>query len=421
MSRAAVARLLFQLPGPQRFLARTAEDLGQGRSILMLLPDGVDAGDLWRGMGDELWRRDCDVHEVWLPGIPVDHLPAAALGKALGVRWPSPAAPRTAANLAAAGSLPDVISLGGFADMPTRTRVRWLEFVSQWAQVSKNVSDRGGRPTALCLICPGGTLPAPVPGESLHLSVRYWWKTPSALETRLLCRLAEDARENAPGAGWREYILPSLAGSDFLLVEELWDDIYGGIDHLEACLLKIAQRRGWTAEMLESLDAASWRGPCPAAPDPGQLLPWARGFLSSTPEYGVELHSAAMALLGRTKEVEHRLWRAQAPLLLPLLDSLRLGLCRHLTRHYGPGWPLAWQAPASGWEEAELRESPLTCQWGHLECLVKDCPALRAERRWLQLIGLARFIRNNLAHYRAVDFNSYAALSREVEKAGETI
>lgn len=427
MSPAVVSPLLFRLPGPQRFIIRLVEDLGERRSLLVLVPDGINSEDVWCAMWDELWRREFTIYEAWLPEMRGEYLPAAALGEKLGVRWPSPTAPRTVANLAVAPFLPDVIWLGGFADLPAETRVSWLEFLLQWAQASKNIIDQGGRPATLCLICPAWTLPTPPSEGSLYLSVRWWWGMPSALELRLLCRIGEDNAQNeGVTAGWREYILPSLAGSDLSLAEWLWDDVYSDINHLTHRLVKFAERRGWTLETLKSLSADAWRGtsrmaPPPAVPDPDHLLLWGRGVLSSTPEYGLELHSAALALLGRVEEIQHRLWRAQAPLLLPLLDSLRLDLCRHLTRLYGSEWPVRWQPPQSPWETAEVRENPLATQWGHLEHLIKNYPALRAERRWLQLLGLARFIRNRLAHYRTVDFNSYKALCREIDKAKEIL
>jgi len=206
----------------------------------------------------------------------------------------------------------------------------------------------------------------------------------------------------------------------------LWDDIGGDTGHLVDRLVAFARRRGWTAEMLQPIAEEGWRGAAKTAPSvmgpgPGHLPLWGKGALTCTPEYGVEPHTAALALLGMTGEVEQRLWRGQAPLLLPLLDSLRLGICRRFSRRYGPRWPVSWQLPPSPWEAAEVRENPLACQWAHLEYLVKNCPAFEKERRSLPFIGLARSIRNRLAHFRPVEFGSYAALCRQMDKVGDVL
>lgn len=420
--------MIFRAPGPRRFIARLTEDLVDRRSLLVLVPRGVGDADLWRAMWEELWRRDLVLREVWLPELQGGRALAAALGERIGVRWPSPNVPRTAASLVALPSLPDVICLGGYCDLTLEARGLWLNFMIQWAQAAKNLVDRGERPAALCLICPAWALESLPPPESLYLSVRYWWGIPSALEIQLLCRLSsEEASNDGCTSLWREYVLPSLVGNDVELAEWLWNEVYGDIDHLVSRLCEFAERRGWTREDLEELGLDTWRRSLtgsvasPSGPDSAYLRPWGCGMLCYTQEYGLELHSAALALLGRIEEIQHRLWRAQASLLLPILDGVRLELCQYLTRLYGTEWPVRWHPPLDPREETEVRENPLGCQWGHLEYLLKHYSALRAHRSWLQLVGLARSIRNRLAHYRTVEYATYAALYREVRRVREAL
>jgi hypothetical protein len=206
----------------------------------------------------------------------------------------------------------------------------------------------------------------------------------------------------------------------------LWNDVYDGTNHTAHRLADYAQKRGWTVELLKLLGAEGWcqawlvNSP-PSRPDMQHIQLWGRGILSWTPEYGMELSSAALALMGRTDEIRHRLWRAQASILLPLLDGLRLRFCERFTRFYGPDWPVRWEQPQSYWEKIEVQENPLACQWGHLEHLVKNCSGLRAEYRWLHLIDTARVIRNRLSHYQTVEFRSYEALSREIREARDVL
>lgn len=94
---------------------------------------------------------------------------------------------------------------------------------------------------------------------------------------------------------------------------------------------------------------------------------WAHGALSWTLEFGLELHTAAMAVLGRDEEVKHRLWRGQAELLLPLIDHMRLMVCTDLAHSYGKNWPMRYGLPTSEEEKAAVQASPLACQWGYLD------------------------------------------------------
>jgi hypothetical protein len=427
MTQAGLSSLLFRVPTARLLISRVAGDLAERRSVLLLLPNGIGPDEIWHVLSDDLWRREVDFGEVWLPDARGGWTVASALGEKLGVKWPSPTASRTTANLVLAESLPDVIYLGGFAELPFEARRPWLDFVLQWAQEVKNAIDVGREPAALCLITPGWALPvADLPGR-IHLSVRYWWGIPSALETRLICRLgSDDGRDSNTAVLWREHLLPSLCGSDAELVEWLWDDVYDGMDRLADRLSEFAKRRGWTAEILRGLVVDAWQGKepdyvRPISPDPSYSALWAYGVLWYTQEYGVELHSAALALLGRVDEIRHRVWRGQAALLLPLIDELRVELCQHLTRLYGVDWVTRWQEPIDPREATEVRKSPLACQWGHLEHLLKNCPALRAHRSWLQAVALARSIRNRLAHYHPVDYGSYTALYREANRVREVL
>lgn len=45
------------------------------------------------------------------------------------------------------------------------------------------------------------------------------------------------------------------------------------------------------------------------------------------------------------EDIDHRLWRGQAALLLPFLDSIRLDLCAELTSLHGRDWPIRWKRP----------------------------------------------------------------------------
>lgn len=415
-----LATTLFLAPSIVRFLGRLIDDLSARRSVLLLLPQGVEAAAVWLRLQSRLWENDAILRSVVLSELPATSTPAALLGDALSVEWPAHDAPRTTECLSAAAGLPEVVHLDGLEHLTPESRRVWLSWLAQWAVVSHGAADRGARPTALLVIAPAAAVLPQVPESGPCLAVHWWWGFPSVLEMRLVCRLAGGDGELNTRTLWREFVLPAVAGSNVLLAAHLWDELCEGIDHLLARLLAFAEVQGWEKERLQAMGAehlASFPGSAAnrsASPPSRWQELYAWGAAGWTLEYGLELDTAALAALGRTEEVLHRVWRGQANLILPLIDQARLGLCDRLTRRHGPDWPLRWGSPSSLEEEEELRQSPLACGWGHLERLLRDCHHLSSERYWLPLSSAARRLRNELAHYRPVQFGEFESLWHEI-------
>jgi hypothetical protein len=240
---------------------------------------------------------------------------------------------------------------------------------------------------------------------------------------QLLCRLGNSDEELSPASRWREYVIPALAGNDVSLAEYMWDKADLDADSLLSCLCSFGEEHTWTASFLQDCGAAEFTASVNGntasslrSPPMSHRTLWAHGALCWTPEYGPELHSAALALLGRYEEVRHRLWRGQASLLLPFIDSVRLSLCAYLSRRYGHDWPLRWRQPDSPDEVLALQESALSCQWGYLERLIDNCPHFRSERGFLSLVTAMRWIRNELAHYRPITLKDFASVLRKIRQ-----
>ena len=412
-----------RIPSIQHFLGLLTEDLASRRSILVLLPTGVDSSEVWALLQTELWRREFWVTEISLPDLPSDCPPVVALSESLGVSWPSDDTPRTVANLMATEDLPDVVQLDGLDELHEGTREAWLAFLARWREASHSLVDGGRVPTALCVITPAKAVLHRVPESDVRLALHWWWGFPSALEVRLLCRLANGTDSSATSARWREHLLPALAGSDLSLARFLWDDLRADDETLIQRLRLFAEEQGWSVRDLSEWGAERWGGAKNYAgihqmsSPPVKLRPlWMHGALSWTLEYGLELHPAALALLDRQEELRHRLWRGQAELLLPLLDDLRLTVCGSLTRAHGRDWPVRWYQPASPIEEEEVEDNPLACGWGYLAWLLRKCSQLGSERRLLSLVSQAHRIRNELAHYRPVAFRDFERLWGELHR-----
>lgn len=417
------AAFLFQMPSARQLFNVMLADLRQGRSILVLLPDGVDPTLLLPDLLDGLENINLYMQEIFIPELD-SQSPVASLGASLGVTWSSSNTPRTVENLAKNADLPDVLILDGFDELNQEDRIRWLNLMVQWAQVCQGrrstSEDDLDIPPALCLVTQASNISYPPPQSNVLLAIRVWWGIPTTLEMQLLCQLAAE-QDTSPSSRWKEYTIPAIVGSDLNLADYLWAAEYRNNGQLTHELRSYAQKRGW-----EQTGIKDW---------PVHVLPqnnnasfeawqfsrslydaWARGLVHWTPEYGLEPHSGILALLDQQETLDHRLWRGQARFLLSEIDKTRLALCAHLNRLYGDDWPYKWKEPVIDREFSEVKITPFACQWGHLKSLLRSRQELNKERCWLSLVNRSWHIRTQLAHYRPITLNDYEAFRREVKR-----
>lgn len=406
--------LLAQLPSVRAFIRNIMEDIGNRRSVVVLLPVTIDPAWFWLLLEAELWHRPFHVEQIELTNLVSGDTPAAILGERLHVRWPTSAA-RDVAALLSSEDLPEVIVLDGIEAQESAARDAWLRLVVQWAQVSQNLVGRASPTPVLCAILGTAYFAFGALEGNVRLAIHWWWGFPSTLELKLLCRLASiESSNDRSNFEWLEYLLPALVGNDILLLERLWATSAASNDQIVSCIQELAQERGWTNEKLRQWGAAQLmrsnirrNGLLAQAPPGNARTLWAQGAVHATVEYGMELHPGALFVLGLQSELDHRLWRGQAELLLPILDSIRLDICSYLTSFYGKEWPVKWSKPEHPDDEAAVRENPLACQWGYLEWLIRNSAHLLRERPWLSLITPASRTRNAIAHYRTVSRGDY--------------
>ena len=423
MSR-GLATSLMQVPTARHLLDQMLEDLQRGHSVLGLLPEGVNPSLLRSALRDGLEHWHLHTRDVSISQLD-PQAPAASLGQALGVVWGASDTPRTVANLLEQANLPEIIFLGGFDELDEDGRDQWLEFVKQWAQACQSRQTTGEAGPALCLLAQASKLPAPPSSTNMYLSIRVWRGIPTTLEMRLLCRLASE-QDSAPLNRWKEHTIPAIAGSDFGLGDYLWAEEYRTGSQLADLLRRFAEKeRGWNQDELEAWsvhnhnlprDRIAWLESWPLRPD--LYRAWARGMVHWTPEYGLECHSAVLALLNRREALDHRLWRGQAGFLLPQIDETRLTLCEHLNRYHGQDWPYKWEEPREDRERTEVRATSFACQWGHLKTLLwsQRHRNLAGEQKWRDLVNCSWEIRTQLAHYRPIALKDYEKFCRELEQ-----
>lgn len=417
------------IPTATQLLDRIIADLINRRSILVLLPEGVEPALLRNPIEEWLARSGLKYYRFSLGLLDQQASPVTSLGAFLNVQWNPSSVPRTVVNLIRCAELPNVLMLDDVEHLDTSLRKNWMRLMRQWAEAVHYLSDTGELtlPTSLCFIAPAVAVRSMLPDEDVFLAHHVWWGIPSALETRLLCRLMNHTATRDVRHRWRESILPALCGGDWSLAQYLWDKTQCDLGHLVEALREYAALRRWSVEVLRKAGASDFlsvhdteetrssKGP------PARWVDlWQEGVLHWTPEYGLELHSAALAVLDEEQTIRHRLWRGQAELVLPVLDVLRLRICNHLTVRYGPDWPVRWAKPDSETDRKSVTDDPLAVEWGYLEWLLRNCSSLSSERRWASLAARARFIRNEISHYRPVAFGDFEQLWQGMCRLGVT-
>ena len=405
--------VVMTLPSVRKFISEIT-DAVRTKSVLVLIPDPVS-----RAMVARLLINRFDVLRIAYRDIPFspEHLPAIWLSEQIGVTWPSHSTVKNIPNLLRCDDLPEVIHIRDFNTDEagdTMERERWLALVGDWATESKEVAvNRHGLTTRLCLVAKLKDFDFCPPIEEEGLSVHWWWGFPSALEMRLACRLGDhESHRSEASIRWLELVLPALAGNDVKLAEYLWHDLFGSTEDIMRRLEEYAD-----AERFSCLSASAARGfdawPPSDSPPSNMWQPWSAGEILSTPENGTEYHPGLLAHHGRYRDIEHRLWRGQAELLLPILNAIRIRVCDRLTDAFGEDWPVNPYRPRSDYELEAVEDNPRGAEFGHIEHLLKYIPKFREKAQLLPLVSQSRYMRNEIAHYRPVTFPEFENLWRE--------
>jgi len=220
---------------------------------------------------------------------------------------------------------------------------------------------------------------------------------------------------------WRECLIPSLALGDLSLVEFLWDKTDGDADTILGHLRLSDWPEDWDAELVEEWDGFKEQGEITrtltSVPPLALKKLWAKGYVTSSLEYGPELASLYLLHLNRMDELKHRVWRGQVDLLLPMIDNIRLLTCKQLTREKGPQWPYKWEKPQSLDDLNAVMENPLATEIGFLNLLLQHNTNFRNDRQWKNLIFIAMRLRNQIAHYQPVNYCQFQELLAEIDSA----
>lgn len=387
------------------------------KSVVVLIPDTIS-----RDMVARLTTNRLDVLRIPWRDIRYvgEHFPALSISGQLNVHWPSGNTVKNIHNLVRCEGLPDLIHIREFSTRATGNAVvhqRWLGLIQEWVEESRNAAGPVvGTAPRLCLVAKLRDFDFEPPEEQDGLSIHWWWGFPSSLEVRLACRFdSQSVAADEAANRWREQVLPAIAGTDFGLAEHLWDAVLESTEEVVRNLEEYARLKGLTHPPEQQI--YEFNVPRSSSSPPSSIWEqWASGNILSTPEYGAEYHPALLAHCGRRIDVEQRLWRGQSELLLPILNYVRIKICDSLTETFGEDWPINPHRPQTDYEVEAVADNPRGAEFGHIEYLLKYIPRFKDKSDLLQIVSLSRTLRNEIAHYRLVDFTEFENLWRAMER-----
>lgn len=381
-----LATSLWTLPGPNRYVRNAGMQLRDHFNIIFLVPALIDRKDFRQSLLNCLENE----LQIWVRVFDLADSNSLSPFELLKESFPGLKKYKNLEASVQDSSLPGVILLDNFEGCPLLKRHEWLLALSRWADASSRCSGKH----SLALIATHRAMEGQkLPNPELKLVYSVWSGMPSALDVQVLCRLKTE-RQDAESQ-WRENLLASLAGNDLNLADRLWDVILEGEEKIYCVLCQYALEKGWDPGQVNG-ELKNWR-PMPPGSDLSNILNsdkfrlLGRGITIFTPEYGEEIHSALIALLNRKDELNHRIWRAQANLILPLIDDARRRICGYLIHTCAEGWGYEFPVelgPLGDYIRALDNRSWVKCQWG-------------------TGVNLAQSLRNKLAHYETISPRSY--------------
>lgn len=350
----------WSLPGPSGFLEQVAEDLRDGKCVVLRLPEHApdDLQAQVRRQIERDWRR--------LNAADLEGDPAEALYGYFAPDAP-PEDPRSCRTL---------LTLDRFLGQAVMIDIRcsfhwpaWREFLCEYEERVRAISP--ALRTILCVVLTGDVADDPPP-DGVALVSRAWENAVSEMDTALwTSHLFRSFGSNPTVRRVAASIVTSLSLWDpyvaFRFSSERSEYVFNPASVLE----EIGRERGWRPETI-----------------PDELWPWCRG-MRSVVDGKSRAHSAVLAVTGRREAIGHRVWSGQVSVLFPFVEERRRGLLNGLaTKLHVPFRPHPNAEPIN-----DIRDLELSHIYKQLRYRA-DLPD------WLvpaidTLVG----IRNNIAHF----------------------
>jgi len=393
---------IWELPTSGRILADIREDLSQGLSLRLINARPDDDNEFRKVLLGQLYAIDgLNAEEFDLLRIERTDI----LGF-LSVITGYEVSVDGVNDLIASDAVPDVILLSSFDELDAGRQRNILVLMESWADVCHTASIR----KSLCLVIDGCNVHAIwETAPSLRIKDKVLAGFPSAIEMQLLCRHQTSGAYISAEEQWRETLIASLSGSDANLAHVLWQHLLEDFSGISKILLDYAAEKSWQKRALVK-DLDGWYpiplGVKPSLPKHNRNISLlTRGITVFTPEFGEEIHSAGLALLDRSEELRHRIWRSQSALVAPVSDGLRLKIFSIIRRKLTT--------------DLAMGDIP---EIGELKFLIESLPNHSWEKQqFYSIISHTRRVRNKLAHFEIITLREYLDLWNSWQKVRQML
>lgn len=348
---------VWSLPGPAQFLDTVRNELTSGRSVIVMVPRYAP-GDLrsaLRGVVSDAW--------AWVD-LYADEpsSPAAALCQMYGVRTQGTSS-STIRSLAGHESFSGQLV---WANPGSSSWQAWKTFLLEYADACRTIPE--GRRSLFVVLVEG--LPSgSAPEDDVTLCTKVWSDVVGEIDLLIYASL-QLQRSNLPSPKRNLLALSvsRVALWDFDAADRLLDGRPQDMLGPAAILDELARDRGWTGDT---------------------LVAWEAGTENHC-DGGKHTHSSICLAQGDETTVTHRVWSAQASVILPLIEKRRLELLPRSRRFL--------RLPVE--IDGEMISKAEDLEIGHLAYAVSRSTADPALKQRLQRL---RRVRNHLAHMEVLD------------------
>lgn len=429
MRRSGTLWEVLRLPRPQRYLWELADDLCSGRSVVLFLPGHVAAEDVILAV-EEHCRDRARMESVYV---------------SRSARWPEewlmerfhvegdPWADTALEAIRRAPGLPPILILRDLDSLPDEVLAQWSRLIADWAAHNRRPDLSPSERKAIFAVVsePRAVGVLAQLGDDVFLRKAWYWGWVTSRELRVVA--AEYLRErhyDEVAQLWGESVWATLAGADWncflwlarratveMPLDQLFELLraYGrermpwaGDDPADDPLLQLDLQESELEASLISGVGGSFGGslrvePASLEPSLDERPLWLAGLWDWHDEGKRGWHSAALEVAGRRQSLDHRVWRGQAAVLLPMIDQIRIALSELLARR-DSSWP----------EYRDKREARFGGGHGKtaaelwtIESFLEGHTFDPGLRRLGPTVEAIRLIRNSLAHYRPVEWADF--------------
>lgn len=403
--------LLMRLPSAWMFFENVTRELIKNqRSVVIYLPDHLPLHRVWGQIKSHLVDSKicyvrCDQN--------VDPIKAF---------WGADALPKeispTIENLFACNQASDVYYVQDVEHLEPESQEIWAQFVNLWAQFSQKTSqsddflELSDNTPRIIMLVPANVTHFHL-NSSVHLAVFHWSGIPSLIETQLICRNTSQGGLSDIQHRWYENLLPELFSGDLNFLSFLWEraSAMSTVEKLLNYLCEYGQQQKWGIVNITPYKVLPYQyDSSPMSLTPDQRSAWAQGWIYHSVEYGWEVHSVLLALNNNFRDIERRIWRGQARLLLPLIDQMRLQVIEYFNNAYTEEWSAKWMTSARN----EKITNPYDVDWGSLHWLSREEDAPNTFKRitFKKLAHNAWRVRNHIAHFTPVSLGDFEQLTQ---------